>query len=169
MIDKIALGNRITEYRQKKEITVQELVDRADISKSYLMSICNGKGAIPTLDILSKLAGALNTSVDMLLIDSLCTYQTIEAKKQLDHDSLQLFYSLNLEDKELILQYMRDFKLYKTLTKEDQPLDISPENEPDKTNTGYIPDIVGELKDISEDMQYEFLSIIKSMKKINIK
>lgn len=166
MIDKVALGNRITEYRRQKDITVQELVEATGISKSYIMNICSGRGAIPTLDILQRLSKCLDTSIDMLLIDSLNVYKGIDAKTKIDNDMLQYFYSMDLESKEFILQYMRDFKIYKTVQAE-QTSEI--EEDAEYESTGYVSDILGELKDITQDKQYEFLSIIKSMKKLSEK
>lgn len=64
------IGENIKKLRQQKGYSITELADLAGISKSYLSYIERNLQKNPSLDVLSKLAGPLNTSIDVLLGDS---------------------------------------------------------------------------------------------------
>lgn len=61
-----SLGRRIRLLRQEQSVTMQDLADRARISRSWLGSIERGSAA-PSIDIVRQLANALDTSVGSLL------------------------------------------------------------------------------------------------------
>lgn len=61
------VGNRIKKLRLMKGYSINELSERAGISKSYLSYIERGIQKNPSLQILSKLAHTLDTNLEHLL------------------------------------------------------------------------------------------------------
>ena len=68
-MDKIALGKRVKEARNKAHITQEVLAEKADIAVSYLGEIERGEKT-PSLDVLTGIANSLEVSCDYLLRDS---------------------------------------------------------------------------------------------------
>ncbi|WP_174732842.1 helix-turn-helix domain-containing protein [Mesobacillus harenae] len=61
------VGERIKRLRVQKKYSINELADKAGISKSYLSYIERGIQENPSLQVLSRLARSLNTSVEDLM------------------------------------------------------------------------------------------------------
>lgn len=61
------IGIKVKYLRTKKGYSLNELADLAGVSKSYLSYIERGIQKNPSLQILSRLAETLDTSVDALL------------------------------------------------------------------------------------------------------
>jgi XRE family transcriptional regulator of biofilm formation len=61
------VGTRLKKLRLKRGYSINELSDRAGISKSYLSYIERGIQKNPSLQVLSKLAYTLDTNVEELL------------------------------------------------------------------------------------------------------
>lgn len=61
-----ALGGFIREQRQRAELSLRELAERADISNPYLSQIERGLHE-PSVRVLTSIADALNLSADTLL------------------------------------------------------------------------------------------------------
>ena len=55
----IQISNRIKEIRKKKNITVQELADKADVSKGLISQIENNR-TVPSLPVLMSIVRSLN-------------------------------------------------------------------------------------------------------------
>lgn len=72
-MDNIALGKRIREARLKNGLTQEQLAERADIAIYYLGEIERGVKT-PSLRVFVALAEALNVSADLLLYDSIISY-----------------------------------------------------------------------------------------------
>ena len=68
-MDRIALGRRIREARNKLRYTQEVLAEKADIAVTYLGEIERGEKT-PSLDVLVNLAESLEVSCDYLLRDS---------------------------------------------------------------------------------------------------
>lgn len=64
---KAMIGNRVRNQRKKKGYSITELARAAHVSKSYLSYIERDIQQNPSLQILSKIASALDTSIDYLL------------------------------------------------------------------------------------------------------
>lgn len=69
-MDKLALGRKLREARQKKGYTQQALAEIADIGNVYLGEIERGL-KMPSLNIFVKLIEALDISADYVLRDEL--------------------------------------------------------------------------------------------------
>ena len=61
------VGAKIKKLRLKRGYSINELSDRAGVSKSYLSYIERGIQRNPSLQVLSKLACTLDTNVEELL------------------------------------------------------------------------------------------------------
>ncbi|HWJ79161.1 MAG TPA: helix-turn-helix domain-containing protein [Niallia sp.] len=61
------VGSKIKKLRLKRGYSINELSDRAGVSKSYLSYIERGIQKNPSLQVLSKLANTLDTNVEELL------------------------------------------------------------------------------------------------------
>ena len=68
-MDRIALGRRIREARNKLRFTQEVLAEKADIAVTYLGEIERGEKT-PSLDVLINIAESLQVSCDYLLRDS---------------------------------------------------------------------------------------------------
>ncbi len=67
-MDRVALGKRIREERNKAHLTQEILAEKADITVFYLGEIERGEKT-PSLDVLIGIADSLNVSCDYLLRD----------------------------------------------------------------------------------------------------
>jgi len=63
------IGERIRMLRKEKDISQEDLADRAEINRSYLSVIENGKSS-PTLDVAERLAKGLGVETTELLSPS---------------------------------------------------------------------------------------------------
>lgn len=63
------LGNKIRAERKKLKLTLEQLADAIDSSKSYVWELENKEGTNPTAEKIAKLASALKVSVDYLIIN----------------------------------------------------------------------------------------------------
>ncbi|MEO3945372.1 helix-turn-helix transcriptional regulator [Gorillibacterium sp. CAU 1737] len=61
------IGDRIKYLREQKGLTITELAEMADISKSYLSHMERKLQNNPSLQMLSKLAESLDTNLEFLL------------------------------------------------------------------------------------------------------
>lgn len=62
-----ALGDKIQKLRKEKGLTLEQLADRADSSKSYIWELENKNPPRPSADKLSKIASELGVTMDYLL------------------------------------------------------------------------------------------------------
>lgn len=69
-IDYIALGQRISDFRNKHNFSQEELAFRSGVGNKHISNIELGKGK-PSLESLVQIANVLNVSADDLLVDSL--------------------------------------------------------------------------------------------------
>jgi XRE family transcriptional regulator of biofilm formation len=61
------IGDRIKKLREQKGYTITQLAELATISKSYLSCIERNLQNNPSIDVLMKLTGPLEVSLDFLL------------------------------------------------------------------------------------------------------
>ncbi|RDI45715.1 helix-turn-helix domain-containing protein [Falsibacillus pallidus] len=75
------LGQKIYELRKRKGLTLSELADRADISKSYLSNIERNINKNPSIQVTKKIAAVLDVDLNVLLnADSKKINETIETE-----------------------------------------------------------------------------------------
>ncbi|WP_226086924.1 helix-turn-helix domain-containing protein [Mesobacillus sp. S13] len=63
----MTVGEKIKNLRLKKKYSISELSEKAKVSKSYLSYIERGIQGNPSLQVLSRLADNLDTSVEYLM------------------------------------------------------------------------------------------------------
>ncbi len=61
------IGTNINRIRKRRNLTLSELAERADVSKSYLSNIERNLNDNPSIQIVEKLAEVLNVEVVTLL------------------------------------------------------------------------------------------------------
>jgi XRE family transcriptional regulator, master regulator for biofilm formation len=61
------IGNIIYELRKKKGLTLSQLAERAEISKSYLSNIERNLNQNPSIHVVRKIANVLNVDMNILL------------------------------------------------------------------------------------------------------
>ena len=61
------IGDNLKKLRAKKGYSLEKVARRADLSLNTVIRIESGVNKNPTIDTLTKLAGALDVSVDDLL------------------------------------------------------------------------------------------------------
>jgi transcriptional regulator with XRE-family HTH domain len=69
------VGERITQRRQEKNLSLAELARRAEVSKGYLHSIESGETQRPSAETLFKIANALSTTIADLLGEASITHE----------------------------------------------------------------------------------------------
>ena len=70
MVDRISLGKRLREARNKMKLTQEVLAEMANIAVTYLGEIERGEKT-PSLDVLVGIANSLDVSADYLLRDNI--------------------------------------------------------------------------------------------------
>lgn len=60
------MGYRIKELRDQARLTQEELAEKSGVSRAIISSLESGRTTSTTMKTLSKLARALNTSLDQL-------------------------------------------------------------------------------------------------------
>ncbi|WP_226038108.1 helix-turn-helix domain-containing protein [Aquibacillus saliphilus] len=61
------IGDNIYKIRKQKRLTLSELAERANISKSYLSNIERNLNQNPSIQIIGKIAKELNVNIDTIL------------------------------------------------------------------------------------------------------
>ena len=69
MVDCKFLGQNIRKYRIEASLSQDELAETCGCCGSFIGKIENGR-SLPSLDMIVKIANALNVTVDQLLLDS---------------------------------------------------------------------------------------------------
>jgi len=99
------IGNRIKELRLKQVLTQSELADK--IGMTYVqIGRYEKRGAMPSADVLKKLAEALNTTTDYLMSGST---DKVASEQLKDKELLNLFRSVeNLDgnDKNMVMTFL---------------------------------------------------------------
>ena len=101
------LGKRIREERLGKGITQEQLAEKADISLNFMSLIENGKNM--SVNTLVKIAGALDTSIDYLLHDTIDSHS--------DKIVEQISQNLSTLTDDEKLYFLNMIKQYKILNK----------------------------------------------------
>jgi len=102
------IGNRIKELRKKHNLTQSELAEKVGLTYVQIGRY-EKRGAIPSADVLPKLAEALNTTTDFLTNGDKDQRTSNQLK---DNTILTLFKKIeNLEekDKEMIITFLDAF------------------------------------------------------------
>ena len=68
------LQEKIRELRKKKKFTLEQLAQKAGCSKSYISQLEKGK-TVPSVSMLGRLAGALDSQVSELLSENSQDFQ----------------------------------------------------------------------------------------------
>lgn len=62
-----SIGARIMTIRSQRQLSLQEVADRAGISKSHVWELEQGRARNPTIDTAVRIASALGVSLDYLI------------------------------------------------------------------------------------------------------
>lgn len=65
MSERLRIGNRLRELREAQGLTTTQLAEMCGMSHSTISKVENGKWSV-SLDLLSKIAGALGCSVEII-------------------------------------------------------------------------------------------------------
>jgi XRE family transcriptional regulator of biofilm formation len=71
------IGQRIQQIRIERGLTLSELAEKASIAKSYLSNVERGIQTNPSIQVIEKIASALDISMDTLLITTTNNEQLI--------------------------------------------------------------------------------------------
>lgn len=107
------IGNTIREYRLQKGLSQGDIEKRTGLLRCYLSRVENGH-TVPSLDTLSKIAGALDMPLAQFFAEQYLGQEMVSHK--LSEDELRFLtqirrYSTNLNDsdKKLLLAMVRKF------------------------------------------------------------
>lgn len=87
------VGERITYFRQKKNITVNKLANLAGVSQSYLRDIEHGNKQ-PTVEYLSYICNALGITISQFFDYDETTDELTRALRRLNEDQKQKLIAL---------------------------------------------------------------------------
>lgn len=63
----MTIGENIKRIAEKEGITMYRLSKESKVSSSYISEIVNNKRKNPSIDIIKKIAGVLNVTIDELI------------------------------------------------------------------------------------------------------
>lgn len=106
-IDYAELGKRIKRIRGEKKISQEKLAEMIDVSIPHMSNIENGKTKF-SIQVLIKLAGALDTTPDRLLLDQL--KDSNQAHDRIEEEICHELSDCTLEHKVLIEEMIRNTK-----------------------------------------------------------
>lgn len=92
------IGNKVRERRKSLGLTLEDLADQIQSSKSYIWEIENKEHVRPTADKLVKLADALNVRAEYFLDEKIDTPSASDEDQQF----FRKFEKLNESDKEAV-------------------------------------------------------------------
>ena len=87
----MAFANRLIKYRKNKQLTQQELAERAGVGISQIRRYEKGSSS-PTLEVIKNLALTLGVSTDELILE---TNERIAASRILDKELLRQFETVS--------------------------------------------------------------------------
>ena len=102
MIDYTIIGKRIQTRRQEQNITQEKLAERVGISVVYLSKIENGR-VYPTLETLSNICTELDTELSAILSNT-----EIARKDYANERVLELFNSCSIRVKPIALSLLEE-------------------------------------------------------------
>jgi XRE family transcriptional regulator, master regulator for biofilm formation len=98
------IGKNIFDIRKRKGLTLSELAERANISKSYLSNIERSLNKNPSIKVLEKVAKVLGVDLEALLIG------TALEKERPDQEVIEL--ASELMEIGLVKEHMSEFKSF---------------------------------------------------------
>lgn len=102
-IDKNAVANNIARYRIMAKKSQKELAKITGLNANYISELENKNGKLPSLDTLSKIANALNVSVDQILVENLCCFK----KDSSNHRIYKELHFMSDENLKTLLLFLR--------------------------------------------------------------
>ena len=103
-IDYIALGQRIADFRSKKNLSQEELAFSCGVGNKHISNIELGKSK-PSLESLIHIANFLNASADDLLVDSLAL-----SSSTADSEIHRLLLDCNAIEQEILTRMVKEMK-----------------------------------------------------------
>ncbi len=79
-MDYISLGKNVRKYRLMQGMRQEDLAEKCDCSNSHIGQIENARG-IPSLDMIVRIANALDVTVDQLLSSSYSSPERVYLKE----------------------------------------------------------------------------------------
>jgi len=99
--EKMAIGNRIKEYRTKAKLTQAKLAEFAGIDTNNLSRIERGQ-AVPKLETILNISNALHITPNDLLLESYHAPTPL-----IDAEISRLLKNMDTDDRKKVLEYMR--------------------------------------------------------------
>lgn len=97
------LSTKLTDLRVQRGISLQQVADEVDVTKSYMWELEKGKRTNPSVDVIQRIADFFKVSVEFLLDQ--------QKSNLTQDDAYQIFYrelkSLSPEDQDLIQQNIK--------------------------------------------------------------
>lgn len=103
-IDYISIGARIRFYRTQKDMTLEELAEKTDVTKQHISHIELGE-KYPNLELFINIANALEISADELLVDNL-----MNSTSKRDGDDFYVLLDCTPEEATILVKNMRGLK-----------------------------------------------------------
>lgn len=113
-MDCVSIGARVRHHRKQSGLSQEELAEQAETSRVYISNIERGECA-PSLEMIIKIANALNVSADDLLAGNLLSSSADGTEEEMDilFDCSQEESRILLESMRAIKQILRDYKITK--------------------------------------------------------
>ena len=102
------IGSRVRHLRKEHGLSQEDLGERAGLSYKYIGEIERGQ-TNPTVDVLFRIASALNVQLDELFFD-VEGYKHASRKSQLRQEIAHILSSMTLSQLQIVLRIVRALK-----------------------------------------------------------
>jgi transcriptional regulator with XRE-family HTH domain len=96
------LGEKIRKHREAKGLTLEQLAEKIDSTKSYVWEIENKPVARPSADKIFRIAGALDVSAEYLMDDT----RRNPSPEERDVVFFRKYQKLAKEDKDVLQRFI---------------------------------------------------------------
>ena len=104
-MDCVSIGARVRHHRKQSGLSQEELAEQAETSRVYISNIERGECA-PSLEMIIKIANALNVSADDLLAGNLLSSSADGTEEEMD-----ILFDCSQEESRILLESMKAIKM----------------------------------------------------------
>lgn len=108
-----SVGENIRKYRKLKGLSQEQLALRADINASYMGQVERGEKS-PTIDVLGKIALALQLTLEQLVGDAGFPSESVRSDGYADKIANQL-EGLSVKEQEAVYRFVKQLVQFKSL------------------------------------------------------
>jgi len=105
MFNELSVSENVHKYRKNARLSQNQLSEKAGVSRTFISDLERGANKLPSINILCRLAEALNISVDNLIQDTLTVYAPSD-NDSLSKEIAETLHCKSERDLQTILSYI---------------------------------------------------------------